>query len=103
MWGKWVYRDILPPQRLVVVDSFSDPDANVTHHPMAATWPLELLTTVTFTEREGRTTVMLQWVPINATETERKAFERGHDSMRGGWTGTLDRLGEYLAGVAAAR
>lgn len=97
MWGRWVLREIVPPERLVFVVSFSDEKGGVTRHPWTADWPLETLSTVTFVEQDGRTIVTVTWVPANATEAERRAFEAGHDSMRQGWTGTLDQLTEYLA------
>jgi uncharacterized protein YndB with AHSA1/START domain len=45
----------------------------------------------------GKTKFTVRWSPHNATEEERKTFDGGHDSMRGGWTGTLDMLDAYLA------
>jgi hypothetical protein len=56
-----------------------------------------LLSTVTFEDRQGQTLLTVRWLPWNASELERKTFDESHDSMRGGWTGTLDRLAEYLA------
>jgi len=97
MWGKFVYRDIVKPERLVFVNSFSDEKGGVTRHPLAPDWPLEMLSTVTFAEQDGRTKLIVQWVPLNATESERKAFEAGRSSMQQGWTGTLDNLANYLA------
>jgi len=66
---------------------------------MSPAWPLEMLSTTTFTERAGKTTMTLRWSPLNATEEERKTFEAAHKGMVQGWTGTLDQLGEYLAGA----
>jgi uncharacterized protein YndB with AHSA1/START domain len=100
LWGRWVFRDIVPGERLVFVDTFSDPAGGVTRHPFAPQWPVELLTTVTFTERDGKTTVRIQWVPINADADERGAFDGARVSMQGGWTGTLDRLAEYFTPAA---
>lgn len=97
MWGKFVYREIAAPERLVFVNSFSDEKGSVTRHPMHLAWPLEILSTVTFAEHEGRTTLTIRSVPINATNEERKTFEDGRESMRQGWTGTLDQLAGYLA------
>ena len=37
MWGKFVYREITPPERLVFINSFSDEAGSVTRHPMAPT------------------------------------------------------------------
>jgi len=101
MWGKFVYREIVAPERLVFVVSFSDEAGSVVRHPWAPDWPLETLSTLTLVEHEGRTTLTMKGVPINATESERKAFEAGRGSMQQGWTGTLDQFAAYLADVQA--
>ncbi len=98
MWGKFVYREIVAPQRLVWVHSFSDEAGGVTRHPLSPTWPLEMLTTVTFDEpRQGQTGVTIRWSPINATQDELKTFDAARDGMRQGWGGTFERLIAYLA------
>jgi uncharacterized protein YndB with AHSA1/START domain len=96
MWGKFVYREIVPPERLVHVVSFSDPQGGVTRHPMSATWPLEVLNTMTLKEENGKTTMTLNGVAINATEEERRTFQEGRGSMQQGFKGTLDQLDAYL-------
>ena len=96
MWGKFVYREIEPPRRIVLVNSFSDEKGGLTRHPMSPSWPLEMLSSTTFTEQEGKTTITLRWLPINATEAERKTFDSSHEGMKIGWTGTFDQLAEYL-------
>lgn len=98
MWGKWQVREVMPPLRLTYVNQFSDEAGGLTRHPMAPTWPLELLTTVTFEEVPEGTRLTLMWTPINETPEERATFAAAHDSMRGGWGGSLDKLAEYLAG-----
>jgi uncharacterized protein YndB with AHSA1/START domain len=50
MWGRFLYREIVKPEKLVWVNSFSDEKGGVTRHPMAPGWPREMLTTVTFAE-----------------------------------------------------
>ena len=97
MWARWVFREVVPPERLVFVSSFSDEAGGVTRAPFFdGGWPLETLTTLTFTERDGRTTLNMVGIPINATEAERALFKDTHQSMQGGWTGTLDQLTAYL-------
>jgi uncharacterized protein YndB with AHSA1/START domain len=98
MWAKFVYREITAPQRLVWVHSFSDQAGGLTRHPLSPTWPLEMLTTVTFDEpRRGQTGVTIRWSPINATAEELKTFDAARDGMRHGWGGTFERLTAYLA------
>ena len=100
MWGKWVYREIVPPERLVLVSSFSDAEGNITRHPMAPTWPAGMLTRTTFTEAGGKTTVTIEWRPLNANEEERNTFIARKPSMNEGWTGTFDQLADYLERTA---
>lgn len=96
MWGKAVYREIAAPERLVWVNSFSDAQGGTTRHPLSPSWPLEMLTTITFAEQASKTKLTVRWVPINPTDEERKTFDAGHASMNQGWTGTLDQLAAYL-------
>lgn len=56
-----------------------------------------MLSTITFDERDGGTLVMVRWSPLDATAVEWTAFATGHESMRGGWSGTFDPLADYLA------
>jgi uncharacterized protein YndB with AHSA1/START domain len=97
MYGKQVYREILAPERLVFVQSFSDKNGGITRHPVSPAWPLEMLSTVTF-EEEGpsRTKLTVQWEPINASAEERKVFDAARDGMNGGFKGTFDALEAYL-------
>jgi uncharacterized protein YndB with AHSA1/START domain len=97
MWGKFVYREIMPPEKIVLVNSFSDANGGMTRHPMSASWPLEMLTTTTFTEENGKTTITLRWLPLNPTAEERKTFDTSREGMNMGWKGTFDQLEEYLA------
>jgi uncharacterized protein YndB with AHSA1/START domain len=96
IWGKFVYREIEAPKRLVCIVSFSDPKGGVTRHPGSPSWPLEMLSTVTFEQQGGKTKVTVQWLPHNATEAERKTFEDGRDGMKQGWTGTFEQFADYL-------
>jgi uncharacterized protein YndB with AHSA1/START domain len=98
MWGKFVYQEITPPERMVLINSFSDESGGITRHPMAPNWPLQMFSTFTFEDvGGGKTKFTVRWSPHNATEEERKVFATSHDSMRGGWGGTMDQLAAYLA------
>jgi len=97
MWGKFTYREISAPERIVLVNSFSDEAGGVTRHPFSSTWPLQMLSTFTMTEHEGKTTATVEWVPIDPTPEERETFDGAHDGMRQGWGGTFDQLAAYLA------
>ena len=96
MWSKWTFVEIVPPEKLVAIVSFSDAQRGVTRHPMSATWPLETLSITTFTEHGGKTLLTLQWTAHHATEIERQTFDGAHDGMTQGWGGTMDQLTAYL-------
>ena len=82
MWGKFV---------------FTDDTGKIIRSPFSATWPLEILNTLTLVERGGKTTLSLRGSPINPTVEERNTFESFFKSMEQGFGGTLVQLVEYLA------
>lgn len=96
MWGRWIFREVTVPERLVWIHSFSNRDGGIARHPLSPTWPLELLTETTFVERGGKTIVTLKWTPHNATEEEIKTFNAAHEGMTHGWGGTFEQLAGYL-------
>jgi uncharacterized protein YndB with AHSA1/START domain len=98
MWGKFTYREIVPPERLVFVNSFSDEKGGVTRHPGDSTWPLEMLSTFTFEELPGgKTKFTVRWAAHNASAEEEKTFDSGRNSMTQGWNGTMEQLEAYIA------
>jgi len=100
MWGKFVYREIAKPERMIFVNGFADEKGNFIRHPMAPTWPLEVLNTLTFTEENGKTTLTMSGVPINASEEEIKMFKSGYASMQQGFAGTFTQLEDYLKNIS---
>lgn len=101
MWGKWVYREIVAPEKLESVVSFTDEYGAPVRHPMAATWPLEVLSTMILTEQGNNTLLTGRSVPINASQVERDTFKAGFGSMTQGFNGTWDQLAGYLANLKA--
>jgi uncharacterized protein YndB with AHSA1/START domain len=97
MWGRFLYRELTPPERIVFVNGFSDPEGNAQPNPMSPNWPMEMLITNTLTEEGGKTVLTMLSQPINATELERANFLAGHESMQGGFGGMYDVYEEYLA------
>jgi len=98
MWAKFIYREVTPPRRLVWEHSFSDAAGGLTRHPLSPTWPLKLLTTVTFGDAPGgKCQLTLTWSPLDATREEQATFDAAHDGMRTGWGGSFERLDAYLA------
>ena len=91
-WSTGVFREIMPPQRLVCTDSFADEKGNVvsaTHYGMSADFPLEMLVTATFAEDAGKTRFTLRHVGLPPGEDL--------DNCRTGWNESFDKLAELLA------
>ncbi|MES2752769.1 MAG: SRPBCC domain-containing protein [Pseudomonadota bacterium] len=101
MWGRWTFREIVMPERLVFINAFSDKDGGLTRHPMAPTWPIEMLGTMTLVDQGSKTLLVNRMVALNPTDEERATFEGGFDSMKQGFGGTWDRLAAYLASARA--
>jgi uncharacterized protein YndB with AHSA1/START domain len=97
MWGLVTYKEITPHSRLVYRQSFSDPEGGLTRHPMAPTWPLEVLTIMDFIpEGDKQTRLKISWIYAGIDDAEGETFRAAHAGMNGGWTGTLDGLYVYL-------
>lgn len=103
VWGKFVYREILPPERLAFVNSFSDENGNITRAPFSATWPLEIENTMSLSEQFGKASLALLGAPLNATGDEGQTFESSLQSLHKGFSGTFDQLEEYLQGLQQAK
>lgn len=99
MHGKAKYLEIKEPNRIVYTQEFCDENKNTTRHPMAPTWPATMLTTVTLCDEGKNTTrVTIEWEVFgDATDAERSTFNQAKPGMTIGWTGSLDKLENYLA------
>ena len=97
MWGKWIFREIVAPEKIVLANSFADKDGNITRPPFPGAWSLQMLTETTFTEKDGKTTINLKWFPLDATGEEIEHFKAMRGSFAQGWKGTFDQLTAYLA------
>jgi uncharacterized protein YndB with AHSA1/START domain len=98
MWGRFVFREILAPERIVFINSFADEEGNIIRAPFFdGIWPLEVLNTVTLTNHEGGTMLELHARPLSAAEEELRIFHEAFKSMEQGYGGTLDQLADFLS------
>jgi uncharacterized protein YndB with AHSA1/START domain len=89
-WSTGVYKEIIPDKKIVCTDSFSDDKGNVipaSELNMPGDWPMELLVTVTFEERDGKTKMNLQQVGIPPEM---------YDDCIKGWEQSFDKLEENI-------
>jgi len=78
------FREIVAPERLVFINNAVDKDCKVL---------LEGLTTVSFTERGGQTTMTLHTRAVGRVPIAKQMLA----GMQVGWTQTIDKLGEVVA------
>lgn len=97
MYGRFVYRLVLAPERLAYVVSFTDEQGEPIRHPASNSWPLEVLAIATLTEHGGKTLLCSRSMPIHASDEERRTFVGGHAGMVKGFQGTYDQLDAHLA------
>lgn len=105
MYGRCEYLSMEKPHRIVYTQQFCDENEKAARHPMSATWPETMLTTVLLSE-EGpeRTRVTITWEPYGATtQDELETFAKAKGGMTQGWTGSLDKLEEHLNRSANVR
>jgi uncharacterized protein YndB with AHSA1/START domain len=81
-WKQGVYREIVPPDRIVFTFAWEDADGKPGH---------ELLTTVTFAEHGTKTKLTLHQAMFETVERR--------DDHRGGWTSCLERFADYVASI----
>jgi uncharacterized protein YndB with AHSA1/START domain len=97
MWGKFVYQEVQPPEKLIWVQSFSDENGNTIRAPFNPQWPLEILNILTLEEVEGKTILMLQGGPLNASDEEQAAYDEMAPMAVQGMEGTFEQLANYLS------
>lgn len=97
MWGKFVYKEVVPESKLVFVVSFSDEHAGETRNPFLPVWPLEILNTLTLEEFKGQTIMKLSGHPINATAEETAKFHEAAPGLSAGFGASYDRMEQLLS------
>ena len=97
MFSLCLWRELSPSSRVVWEQSFCTRDGAKCAPPFFEQWPVTLLTEVDLEARDGGTFLTLRWTPIEYDEAGLAQFAAMMESMAGGWGGSLDKLGEWLA------
>lgn len=99
MWGLFNYKNIVRPDLLSFVSSFSDESGNICKAPFPIDFPREILNEMTFEEHQRVTTITLSGHPINATPEQEATYYAMIDNMNQGFAGTLNQLEAYLSKI----
>lgn len=93
-WGTGVYKEVSPPKRLVLTDSFADEKGNIVSaafYGMDIGFPMESIITVTLDEVDGKTKFTMKYDDVSAMKDE------DLQGMKLGWSESFDKLEEYLS------
>jgi uncharacterized protein YndB with AHSA1/START domain len=96
MWARFIFREIVEPERLAWLNGFSDKEGGLTRNPWVPGFPLETLNTVTFAARESKTLLTITVAPFNASDGETRIFEAGVNGMKVGFGSCFNKLADYL-------
>lgn len=98
LYGRVEYLEIKPTHRIVFTQQFCDENENISRHPMAPVWPETMLTTVSLAEEgPGQTRITVESEAFGDVSLEEiQTFLQARGSMTQGWTGSFDKLEEYL-------
>jgi uncharacterized protein YndB with AHSA1/START domain len=97
MWARFVFREIVPFERLVWLNSFSDDRGGISRNPWVPSYPLETVNSVTFSDEDGKTLIKIAVTPANASEEEMHVFAAGINGMKAGFGACFNALAGYLA------
>lgn len=90
-WSTGVYNEIVPLERIVYTDSFSDAEGNVISpeaYGMGSDFPIASVITVTFEDYEGKTKMTLRNPGVPEGEMREMTLS--------GWNTSLDKLAASL-------
>ncbi|GAA0880222.1 hypothetical protein GCM10009119_31920 [Algoriphagus jejuensis] len=99
MWGKFTYLEIDAPNRIALLNAFSNPEGetiNAPAVPFGADWPLEMWTEYRFIPEGDQCLLRLTSHPHQASDASQKLFTQNHGNMKQGFKSTFDKLESYL-------
>jgi uncharacterized protein YndB with AHSA1/START domain len=79
VWGKWIFRELITPERMAFDDYFSDEQGNIVERPGFAQ---ETAISVVFDEHEGGTKMTLRH-ELKVDQGEIDGWNVGFDRMKG--------------------
>ena len=89
-WSAGVFRELVPPERIVAIDSFADREGNIvpaSYYGLSEGWPLESEVVTTFEDMDGRTKLTIRQAGVPGADLENAVA---------GWNESLDRLADVL-------
>lgn len=99
MWGKFAYQEVVEPEKVAYIRSFSDEQGNTVRAPFSVSWPLEIMNIITLEDDEGKTVLKLKSCPVNASAEEQETYKGMAPKLQQDLEGTFDKLADYLVSL----
>ncbi|MBB2480460.1 SRPBCC domain-containing protein [Bacillus sp. APMAM] len=99
MWGKFAYQEVVEPDKVTYIRSFSDEQGNTVRAPFSLSWPLEIMNIITLEDDEGKTVLKLKGFPVNASAEEQENYKRMAPKLQQDLESTFDQLANYLVSL----
>lgn len=97
MWGLQQFLEIVPEQKVVHMQSFSNPEGGLGRHPMAPAWPAYMHVIATWEDASnGCTMYSISWQPHESDDAGNATFDGAREGMTAGFEGTFAKLDAYL-------
>jgi uncharacterized protein YndB with AHSA1/START domain len=97
VWGRFIYGEIVKPESLEYVFSFSNERGELVRAPFSGTFPKEIFNAIDFTDDGGKTEVTITGYPVNATAEETEFYLQMSANIQAGFAGTFKQLEEYIS------
>lgn len=97
MYSSGVFKEIVPHEKIVTTDYFSDKDGNMikpSDEGQDQNFPTEMTVTITFEELEPNKTKLTIFYPQVENEAQFEAMIKS--GMKEGWSSSLDKLAKTL-------
>lgn len=95
-WGRFLYREIDGPRRLMWLNSFANARGGIARAPFSSACPMEIENAVTFAADGQATVVSLVARPFGELDAEGRYFDELQPALQQGYGGTFDQLGALL-------
>lgn len=92
--------EVVAPERLVFLQSMTDPEFAPVANPRMPDWPRVLKGSVTFADEGARTLMVFTWEPHDASAAENACFSAAMSGPQQGWVSGFDKLEQVLAEIA---
>ncbi|WJH35555.1 SRPBCC domain-containing protein [Paenibacillus sp. CC-CFT747] len=97
MWVKFAYQEVVEPEKVAYIRSFSDEQGHTVRAPFSMSWPLEIMNILTLEDDKGKTVLKLKGYPVNASAEEHETYKSMAPKLQQDLEGTFDKLADYLA------